>query len=99
MHPRIIPVWWAAMVAVLCVAAAAPCHAAPAPMETLDQSVCRTIERSAQTAHLSIDFVTRVIWRESSFRPGVISRAGAEGIAQFMPSTAQARGLADPFDP
>ena len=81
------------------VMAAAPCDAAPAAMETLDQSVCRTIERSAQTSRLPVEFVTRIIWRESSFRPGVVSHAGAEGIAQFMPSTAQARGLADPFDP
>ncbi|MEA3066719.1 MAG: hypothetical protein QOK41_126 [Sphingomonadales bacterium] len=90
---------WAAVLGVLCGAAALPCHAAPGIMETLDQAVCRTIERSAQAAHLPVDFVTRVIWRESSFRPGVVSRAGAEGIAQFMPTTAQARGLADPFDP
>ena len=68
-------------------------------MESLDQAVCRTIERSAQAAHLPVEFLTRVIWHESSFRAGVVSRAGAEGIAQFMPSTAQARGLADPFDP
>ena len=87
------------MLAVLCALAAAPSDAAPAAMETPDQSVCRTIERSAQTVHLPVEFVTRVIWRESSFRPHVVSRAGAEGIAQFMPSTAQARGLADPFDP
>jgi len=88
------------MLAMLCAAmTVAPCDAAPAAMETLDQSVCRTIERSAQTARLPVEFVTRIIWRESSFRPGVVSRAGAEGIAQFMPSTAQARGLADPFDP
>ncbi len=100
MHHRIIPARWAAMLAMLSAAmAAAPCDAAPAAMETLDQSVCRTIERSAQTARLPVEFVTRIIWRESSFRPGVVSRAGAEGIAQFMPSTAQARGLADPFDP
>jgi hypothetical protein len=87
------------MVSVLCGVAALPCHAAPGVMESLDQAVCRTIERSAQAAHLPVDFMTRVIWRESSFRPGVVSRAGAEGIAQFMPTTAQARGLADPFDP
>jgi hypothetical protein len=99
MQHRIMPARWAAMLAVLCAVAATPCRAAPAALETLDQSVCRTIERSAQTARLPVEFVTRVIWRESSFRPGVISRAGAEGIAQFMPSTAQARGLADPFDP
>src|SRR5947199_535461 len=90
---------WAAMLAVLCGGVALPCHAAPNVMESLDQAVCRTIERSAQAAHLPVEFVTRVIWRESSFRPRVISRAGAEGIAQFMPSTAAARGLADPFDP
>jgi hypothetical protein len=90
---------WAVMLAALCGVAALPCHAAPAAMESLDQAVCRTIERSAQAAHLPVGFVTRVIWRESSFRAGVVSRAGAEGIAQFMPTTAQARGLADPFDP
>jgi hypothetical protein len=90
---------WAVVLAALCGVAALPCHAAPAAMESLDQAVCRTIERSAQAAHLPVDFVTRVIWRESSFRAGVVSRAGAEGIAQFMPTTAAARGLADPFDP
>ena len=90
---------WAVVLGVLCGLAALPGHAAPAAMESLDQAVCRTIERSAQAAHLPVDFVTRVIWRESSFRAGVVSRAGAEGIAQFMPTTAQARGLADPFDP
>ena len=94
-----IPARWAAILAMLCGVAALPCHAAPSVMESLDQAVCRTIERSAQAAHLPVEFVTRVIWRESSFRPRVISRAGAEGIAQFMPSTAVARGLADPFDP
>src|SRR5204862_4916557 len=46
-----------------------------------------------------VGFMTRVIWRESSFRAAAISPAGAEGIAQFMPATAQERGLADPFDP
>src|SRR5438105_15497626 len=94
-----IPARWAAILAMLCGVAALPCHAAPSVMESLDQAVCRTIERLAQAAHLLVEFVTRVIWRESSFRAGVVSRAGAEGIAQFMPSTAAARGLADPFDP
>jgi soluble lytic murein transglycosylase-like protein len=28
-----------------------------------------------------------------------VSRAGAQGVAQFMPATARWRGLADPFDP
>ena len=36
---------------------------------------------------------------ESNFDPGVVSSAGAQGIAQFMPATAAAYGLRDPFDP
>jgi hypothetical protein len=36
---------------------------------------------------------------ESNFNPFAVSPAGARGIAQFMPSTAAAYGLDDPFDP
>ncbi|HEX6602206.1 MAG TPA: transglycosylase SLT domain-containing protein [Solirubrobacterales bacterium] len=36
---------------------------------------------------------------ESGFDPNAGSPAGAQGIAQFMPSTAAAYGLANPFDP
>ena len=36
---------------------------------------------------------------ESGFDPDAGSSAGAQGIAQFMPSTAAAYGLADPYDP
>src|SRR5689334_20131183 len=36
---------------------------------------------------------------ESRFDPHAVSRAGAQGVAQFMPGTASWRGLADPFDP
>lgn len=70
-----------------------------AGMESVDHAVCRLIERSAHAAHLPVPFLTRVIWRESSFRAGVVSPVGAQGIAQFMPGTAQERGLADAFDP
>ena len=36
---------------------------------------------------------------ESGFNPNAVSPAGAQGIAQFMPATARAVGLRDPFDP
>jgi hypothetical protein len=39
-----------------------------------------------------------LIWHESGFNNRAVSRAGARGIAQFMPGTASWRGLADPFD-
>jgi soluble lytic murein transglycosylase-like protein len=35
---------------------------------------------------------------ESNFNPYAVSGAGAQGIAQFMPGTAAAYGLGDPFD-
>jgi hypothetical protein len=40
-----------------------------------------------------------VIWQESRFNAFAVSNKGAQGIAQFMPRTADARGLADPFEP
>jgi len=39
-----------------------------------------------------------VIWQESRFNAHAVSPKGAVGIAQFMPQTANFRGLADPFD-
>ena len=53
---------------------------------------------AARAHSLPSDFFRRLIWQESRFRPNAISKAGAQGIAQFMPSTAAWRGLADPFD-
>src|SRR6185436_15095457 len=67
--------------------------------ETIDQALCRMIEASAATHQLPVDFFTRLIWQESSFRPHVTSGAGAQGVAQFMPGTAAERRLTDPFDP
>jgi hypothetical protein len=46
-----------------------------------------------------VEYFTRLIWTESSFRAEAVSPKGAQGIAQFMPATAAERGLADPFDP
>ena len=73
--------------------------AATGKVEPVETSVCRLIESSARTQSLPIAFMTRLIWQESSFRPNSISPAGAQGIAQFMPRTADERGLANPFDP
>lgn len=67
--------------------------------ESIDDAVCRLIDGAAQAEGIPASFFTRLIWRESSFRTDVVSRAGAQGIAQFMPATARERGLANPFDP
>jgi hypothetical protein len=70
-----------------------------ASTETVEQALCRLIEGAAQAQDIPHALLTRLIWQESSFRPHVISPAGAQGIAQFMPGTAKERGLMDPFDP
>jgi len=91
-----------AMLPMAAPAAAEPAAAEPAKAssgETIDQAVCRLIEATAAKEGLPTAFLTRLIWRESSFRPHVVSHKGAQGIAQFMPGTAKLRGLADPFDP
>jgi hypothetical protein len=67
--------------------------------ETVGQALCRVIEASAAQRHLPLELFTRLIWRESSFRPTTVSPKGAQGVAQFMPRTAAERGLTDPFDP
>src|SRR5437588_7685324 len=72
---------------------------AAAQGESIDQALCRMIESAAASRRLPVDFFTRLIWQESSFRPGVVSGAGAQGVAQFMPGTAAERRLTDPFDP
>jgi hypothetical protein len=67
--------------------------------ESAQDYVCRLVESSARANGIPVVFLTRLIWQESSFRPGAVSRAGAQGIAQFMPGTANERGLINPFDP
>src|SRR5262247_280209 len=61
--------------------------------------ICDVLAAAATENDLPVDFFARLIWQESRFDPTAVSRAGAQGVAQFMPATANARGLADPFDP
>jgi hypothetical protein len=72
---------------------------APSIADTSGVSDCGTLENAAATQGLPIDFFTRLIRQESNFDPKAVSRAGAQGIAQFMPGTARWRGLSDPFEP
>ena len=61
--------------------------------------VCRTIEAVAEANALDPSFFARLIWKESLFDAGAVSPKGAQGIAQFIPETAQLRGLEDAFNP
>jgi hypothetical protein len=57
-----------------------------------------TIARAAQRWNVGAALLAAQLYVESGFDPLARSPAGAEGIAQFMPGTAAALGLANPFD-
>jgi hypothetical protein len=57
------------------------------------------IIRAAQRWSVSAQLLAAQLYAESGFNPFARSTAGAQGIAQFMPGTAEAMGLLDPFDP
>ena len=61
--------------------------------------ICELIERKAGQNRLDPNFLARLLWKESRFEPGAISPVGAQGIAQFMPGTAELYDLRDPFNP
>jgi hypothetical protein len=63
------------------------------------EEVCDAVSQAAQTNNLPTPFFIRLLFQESGFRPGIVSHAGAQGIAQFMPETAERVGLQNPFDP
>lgn len=55
--------------------------------------------RAASHWNVSAALLAAQLMAESNFNPFASSPAGAEGIAQFLPTTAAAYGLDDPFDP
>jgi soluble lytic murein transglycosylase-like protein len=56
------------------------------------------LTRAAQRWNVSAALLAAQIYAESGFNPFATSPAGAQGIAQFMPGTAGALGLEDPYD-
>jgi len=81
-------------------AASLPAQAMPATGPVRDVTEVKRMAREAAAAHaVPIDYFLRLIKQESGFNERAVSRAGAQGIAQFMPTTAAIRGLKNPFDP
>jgi hypothetical protein len=57
-----------------------------------------SIDTAARNNGLDGRLLAALVWTESSFRPDVVSHAGAIGLAQLMPTTAAWLGV-DPWDP
>lgn len=57
------------------------------------------IKQTAQTIGVDEKLIHAVIQAESAYNPNAVSRAGAEGLMQLMPYTAERIGVKDSFDP
>ena len=63
------------------------------------RELCSAAASVAEANNLPVPFFANLIQQESGFKSHVVSPAGAQGIAQFMPRVAAAYGLTDPFHP
>ena len=57
------------------------------------------IREAAALYRVDADLIRSVMQAESAFDPSAVSRAGAIGLMQLMPSIAEAFGVEHPFDP
>ena len=57
------------------------------------------VEDVAADVHLDAELLRAVIAVESGFNPAAVSRKGARGLMQLMPSTAKTYGASDVHDP
>ena len=68
-------------------------------LNSYSDDVCTAIETDAEASDLPPGYFARLIWQESRFDAGAMSWAGAQGIAQFMPSTGRLQGLGNAYNP
>lgn len=57
------------------------------------------IHSASDRTHIDADFLASVIRAESANNPRAVSRKGAQGLMQLMPSTAGTMGVGNSFDP
>lgn len=62
------------------------------------ESMDAIFAEAAQKYEVPLNLLKALAWVESNFEEKVVSGAGAMGVMQLMPKTAEAMGVKDPFD-
>jgi len=63
------------------------------------RTVFELVKEEARNGDVAPAFLLALVHEESRFNPHAVSSAGAIGLGQLMPATAEDRGVRDPFDP
>lgn len=64
----------------------------------INELIEKSISTSSQKYHVNADLIRAVIRQESNYNPYAVSSAGAQGLMQLMPDTADSLGVENPWD-
>lgn len=65
---------------------------------TDSQALDSYFQQAADTYNISVDLLKAVARQESGFQTDIVSSAGAIGVMQLMPGTAEYLGVTDPYN-
>ena len=65
----------------------------------IQNSIGPIIEKTAKENNVDPKLVKAIIQQESGFNPNAVSKSGAVGLMQLLPSTAKAMGVKDLLNP